>query len=115
MLSVKSVVAVIGCINSYALRNLLTLKNPKDLAAAIRLINKIIALAEAAGRDQSIASVEWPDSLQEGLFGGSQLVFQSGWRRVNQGRLPCVGIVIAVNLETGEFQAVNMNMLAECQ
>ena len=111
----KNVVAVIGCINSYALRNLLTLKKPKDLAAAIRVINKIISLADAAGRDQSIAAVEWPNTLREGLFGGSQMVFNDGWQRVNQGRLPCVGIVIAVNLETGDFQAMNMNMLPTCQ
>ena len=108
-------VAVIGCINSYALRNLLTLKPAKDLAAAIRLFNKIKSLAEAAGRDQSIAAIEQPDFMREGLFGGSQMVFQLGWPRVNQGRLPCVGIVIAFNIETGEFRAVNVNMLPECQ
>jgi hypothetical protein len=108
---------VFGCINSYALRNLLTLKAPayKDYAAAMRLISKILSLNEAAGRDQSIATVEFPDFLQPGLFEGTQMVFQDGWKRVNQGRLPCVGIVIVINLEAGEFRAVNMNMLAECQ
>jgi hypothetical protein len=107
-------VAVIGCINSYVLRNLLTLKQPKDLAAALRLHFKIKALAEAAGKSQSIASLESPDEMREGLFGGSQMLFRMGWDKVVQGRLPCVGIVIAFNLESGSFQAVNANMLPAC-
>ena len=108
-------VAVIGCINSYALRNLLTLKPSKDLAGSIRLFSKIKALTQAAGEDQSIASVEHPDYLREGLFGGSQMVFISGWPKVNQGRIPCVGVVIAFNLESGAFHAVNANVLPQCQ
>jgi hypothetical protein len=107
-------VAVIGCINSYALRNMLTLSKPKDLAAALRLQFKIKALADAAGKSQSIASLEYPNEMREGLFGGSQMLFNMGWDKVVQGRLPCVGIVIAFNLESGSFHAVNANMLPAC-
>jgi hypothetical protein len=109
-------VAVIGCINSYAIRSLLTLSKPKDLAAGVRLISKIKSIVEGVARDMSIASIEDPAYMREGLFGGGlQMVFPAGWARVNQGRLPCVGIVIAFNLETGSFHAVNANMLPECK
>ena len=108
-------VAVIGCLDSYLLRNLLTLKPAKDLRARIRLRNKIKSIVEAVDRDQSIAAIEQPDFMREGLFEGTQMVFQLGWPRVNQGRIPCVGVVIAFNGDTGEFRAVNMNMLPECK
>lgn len=111
----KNSVAVIGCLNSYALRSLLTLKPSKDLAGSIRLFFKIKGLVEAMGRDQSIAANASPDELREGLFGGAQMVFKPGWPRVNQGRLPCVGIVIVFNLESGSFHAVNANMLPSCE
>ncbi|MBL8218657.1 MAG: hypothetical protein JNL62_05490 [Bryobacterales bacterium] len=106
-------VTQIGCINSSALRSLVGLKKPKDFKSAQKLVDKIKKIAEGMELDK-IVSFEQPDSMREGLFEGMQLVFNKGWDRVNRGRIPCVGIVIAFNLETGDFQAVNMNMLPEC-
>lgn len=111
----KNSVAVIGCLNSQLVRNLVTLKAAKDLAAEIRLFFKIKSIAEAMGRDQSIAANAEPDQLRDGLLDGTDMVFSPGWPRVNQGRLPCVGIVIVFNFESGAFQAVNVNMLPSCQ
>lgn len=108
-------VALIGCFNSEAIRNLLTLSRPKDLAAAIRLANKLISLAEAAARNSGVAAVEVPDFIDEDfLLGGERLNFLAGWPRVNQGRLPCVGVVIVLNLETGSIAAQNSNFLSRC-
>ncbi len=106
-------VAVIGCINSEALRDLLSLKRPKDPKSAQKLFDDIKKIAEALGIDKIVADPE-PDLMREGLFGGNQLVFYPGWPRVNQGRLPCVGIVIVYNKGEGSFHSVNMNMLASC-
>ncbi len=108
-----NMVAVIGCINSEALRDLLSLKAPKDPKSAQKLFDDIKKIAEALGLDKIAASPD-PDEIREGLFGGNQLVFYQGWPRVNQGRLPCVGIVIVYNKGEGSFHSVNMNMLASC-
>jgi hypothetical protein len=108
-------VGVIGCFDSQAIRNLATLSKPKNLAAGIRLVNKLISLSQAAARNQSVAAVAVPDFIDEDfIFGGDLLYFANGWPRVNQGRLPCVGLVIVINLETGSFGAANVNMLASC-
>jgi hypothetical protein len=108
-------VGLIGCVDSQAIRNLATLSKPKDLAAGIRLFNKITSLASALQRDQSVAAVEVPDFIEEDfIFGGDLLYFGDGWPRVNQGRLPCVGLVIVMNMETGSFAASNVNLLASC-
>ncbi|HEY1341641.1 MAG TPA: hypothetical protein VGF59_29220, partial [Bryobacteraceae bacterium] len=81
----------------------------------IRLFSKIKSIAEAFARDESFATTAQPDYMREGLFGGTDMVFNDGWQRVNQGRLPCVGIVVVLNFETGAMQAVNVNMLPTCQ
>jgi hypothetical protein len=67
------------------------------------------------GSLDSIAALATPDLLREGLFGGSQMVFRNGWPRVNQGRLPCTGVVVTFNLETGAYHAVNSNILPSCE
>ncbi len=108
-------VAVIGCINSSPLRTLLTLKPVEDLGAAVKLMWKIKGMVSAMGEGFSIATTANPDEMREGLFSGSQMVFRNGWDRVNQGRLPCTGIVIAFNLESGGFHAVNSNILPSCE
>ncbi|MFN7935969.1 MAG: hypothetical protein U0R19_21745 [Bryobacteraceae bacterium] len=107
-------VTVIGCINSSALRDLLSLKKAKDIKSAYKLIEDVKKIAEAMGLDK-IASFETPSYMREGLFEGTQMVFPNGWQRVNQGRIPCVGIVITSNLDTGDIHAVNMNMLPTCE
>lgn len=108
-------VALIGCFDSQAIRNLLTLSKPRDLAAAIRLANKLMSLAEAAARGSNVAAVEVPDFIDEDfIFGGERLNFLAGWPRVNQGRLPCVGVVIVLNLDTGSIVAQASNFLGRC-
>lgn len=110
----RMAVAQIGCINSAALRSLLALKPVQDLAAAIGLFSDIRTLAGEFERDGGIASDEQPDSIREGVLEGKDLVFNNGWQQVNQGGLPCVGIVIVFNFETGGMRAVNADILAEC-
>jgi len=39
------------------------------------------------------------------------LVFTNGWPRVNQGDLPCVGLIFVANLEDGGFAATNADFL----
>jgi hypothetical protein len=111
----KNSVALIGCVNSNLIRNLFTLKAANDLAAAIRLFSKIKSIAEALSEGFGFAATVQPDSLREGLFGGTDLVFNEGWPRVNQGRIPCVGVVIVFNFDSGAMQALNVNMLPSCQ
>ena len=110
-------IAVIGCINSNALRTLLTMNtSPEDLAADIRLDFDIMSLASAAANYQDAAAIVQPDEMRPGIFNhGSQMVFRNGWPPVNQGRIPCVGVVIAINVETGGFHAVNTNIVPSCQ
>ncbi|MDX2151370.1 MAG: hypothetical protein SFV54_11605 [Bryobacteraceae bacterium] len=106
---------IIGCVNSNLLKNLLTLSAPSDYAGAIRLFFKAKSIAEALGQPLGWAATQQPDAIREGLFGGSQLVWSQGWPRVNMGKIPCVGVVVVFNFETGAFQAVNANMLGECK
>jgi hypothetical protein len=109
-------VAVIGCLNSNALRTMLTMSPVKDMAAAIRLMFDIKSLADAFSGDAGIAANAEPDFLRDGFFsGGTQIVFRQGWPRVNQGRIPCVGVIIAFNLESGSFHSANANMLPACE
>jgi hypothetical protein len=107
-------IMVIGCINSEALRSLLSLKPGKDPKAINKLIDDIGKIVENLGLTK-IAARPDPDELREGLFGGTQMVFYPGWPRVNQGRLPCVGIVIVYNKAAGTYYSMNINMLASCQ
>jgi hypothetical protein len=108
-------VATLGCIDSQLLRNLGTLSKPKDLAGAIRLLNKVVSISKALARDQG-AAVNVPDlvCLGCGLFDDDHMEFHSGWPRVNQGRLPCVGVIIVFNMNTGSFAATNSDFLGSC-
>jgi hypothetical protein len=109
-------VATLGCIDSQLLRNLGTLSKPKDLAGAIRLLNKVVSISKALARDQGVAAVNVPDlvCLGCGLFDDDHMEFHSGWPRVNQGRLPCVGVIIVFNMNTGSFAATNSDFLGSC-
>lgn len=109
-------VAVVGCVNSELLRNVATLRQPTSLAAGIRLINKVVSIARALHQQGGVAAVVVPDSIRDDDLGlGSDILyFGSGWPRVNQGRLPCVGVVIVMNTATGALAAVNLDMLGVC-
>jgi hypothetical protein len=103
--------ALIGCIDSQGIRNIATLSVPKDIAGAIRLINKVFSIAKAFARDQSVADVEIPDQVipDAGLLDetDSEMDFFNGFQRVNQGRLPCVGLLIVANIADGSYAATN--------
>ena len=108
-------VALLGCINSSLIASLATLKVPKDLAAAIRLIGKITSIVKDLGRNEGPAALVIPDSVQPGIFDPDvELVFANGWPRVNQGTIPCVGLVIVFNLDDGSFAATNIDVLGVC-
>ena len=75
----------------------------------------INSIASSLQRDQSVAAIAVPDFVDEDfIFGGDRLYFGVGWPRVNQGRLPCVGVVIVMNFQTGAIGALNVNLLASC-
>ena len=108
-------VALLGCINSSLIASLATLKVPKDLAAAIRLIGKITGIVKDLGRNEGPAALAIPDVVQPGIFDPDlELVFNNGWPRVNQGSIPCVGLVIVFNLDDGSFAATNIDVLGVC-
>lgn len=109
-------VAIIGCIDSYLLRNLITLRVPKSLDAFIRLSFKIISIAKSLQQDGGVAAVVVPDFIDEDFLGLTTdlMYFNSGFPRVNQGRLPCVGTVIVMNTRVGGLAALNVNLLAQC-
>jgi hypothetical protein len=125
----KNNVSLIGCMNSELLMNLVNLREEikdaheafrhhRDVAPGIRLGFKIRSivhqLEEGSEDDFSFAADAAPNSLQDGLLEGTDLVFACGWPRVNQAELPCVGIVVVFNFETGAFRAVNVNFLHDC-
>jgi hypothetical protein len=108
-------VALLGCINSSLIASLATLKVPKDLAAAIRLIGKITGIVKDLGRNEGPAALVIPGVVQPGIFDPDlELVFADGWPRVNQGSIPCVGLVIVFNLDDGSFAATNIDVLGVC-
>jgi len=108
-------VALVGCIGGDLIRNLMTLRQPRDIAAGIRLINKVVSITNSLQQDGGVGAVVTPDFIDEDeLFGGDRLYFANGWPRVNQGRLPCVGIVIVMNQTTGGIAALNLNFLGQC-
>ncbi len=108
-------VALVGCIGGDLIRNLMTLRQPKDIAAGIRLINKVVSITNSLQQEGGVGAVVTPDFIDEDdIFGGDRLYFGNGWPRVNQGRLPCVGIVIVMNQKTGGVSALNLNFLGQC-
>jgi len=109
-------VGLVGCLNSNLLRNLITLSVPSNLAARIRLGNKMISIVSALAANGPVAAVVVPDFIGEDDIGlaTDMLYFGSGWPRVNQSRLPCVGVVIVMNAQTGGLAAVNLNFLGQC-
>lgn len=108
-------VALVGCIGGDLIRNLMTLRQPRDIAAGIRLINKVISITNSLQQQGGVGAVVRPDFIDEDeLFGGDRLYFANGWPRVNQGRLPCVGIVIVTNTANGGVSALNLNFLGQC-
>ncbi|MBL0726227.1 hypothetical protein [Piscinibacter sp. HJYY11] len=108
-------VALVGCIGGDLIRNLVTLRQPRDIAAGIRLINKVISITNSLQQEGGVGAVVRPDFIDEDeLFGGDRLYFANGWPRVNQGRLPCVGIVIVTNTANGGISALNLNFLGQC-
>jgi hypothetical protein len=108
-------VALVGCIGGDLIRNLMTLRQPRDIAAGIRLINKVVSITNSLQQQGGVGAVVTPDFIDEDeLFGGDRLYFANGWPRVNQGRLPCVGIVIVMNQTSGGISALNLNFLGQC-
>lgn len=108
-------VALVGCVGGDLIRNLMTLRQPRDIAAGIRLINKVVSITNSLQQEGGVGAVVTPDFIDEDeLFGGDRLYFANGWPRVNQGRLPCVGIVIVMNQTTGGISALNLNFLGQC-
>ncbi len=109
-------VVLIGCVNASAIASLLTLSPPKDFAAAIRFINDVNSLAEALPNAFNVVALTKPDAVQPGLFDPSalDLTFNNGWPRVNQGDIPCVGLVFVANLDSGAFAATNDDFLGVC-
>jgi hypothetical protein len=113
-------VMLIGCFDSQLLRSLLTLKyKPNmDLAAKIRLIKKLFSIGKGVlkGVQNSSLGLITADIVQPGIFEGElELVFSSGWPRTNLSRIICVGVVTVFNLDTGDFQAVNLDFIPTCQ
>lgn len=108
-------VTLVGCVGGDLIRNLMTLRQPRDIAAGIRLINKVISIGNSLQQEGGVGAVLRPDFIDEDeLFGGDRLYFANGWPRVNQGRLPCVGIVIVTNTGNGGVSALNLNFLGQC-
>lgn len=108
-------VTLIGCVGGDLIRNLMTLRQPRDIAAGIRLINKVVSIGNSLQQEGGVGAVLRPDFIDEDdLFGGDRLYFANGWPRVNQGRLPCVGIVIVTNTGNGGVSALNLNFLGQC-
>ena len=108
-------VTLVGCVGGDLIRNLMTLRQPRDIAAGIRLINKVISIGNSLAQEGGVGAVLRPDFIDEDeLFGGDRLYFANGWPRVNQGRLPCVGIVIVTNTGNGGVSALNLNFLGQC-
>lgn len=109
-------VALVGCVGGDLLRNLMTLRYPTNLAAGIRLINKVISISNSLQQQGGVGAVVVPDYIADDDMGLSNdmLYFSKGWPRVNQGRLPCVGIVIVMNTRTGGLVAVNLDFLGQC-
>lgn len=107
---------LIGCVQSDLMRSILTLSVPRNLAAGIRLANKIVSIAQGIANLSGMAAVTVPDFVDYDDFGLAtyMLYYGSGWPAVSTGRLPCVGIVIIVNTATGSFVAENRNFLGRC-
>ncbi len=110
-------VILVGCVDAGLLKSLLTLKAPNDAAAGIRFGFKLRSIAKSLSRGGGSVAVVTPDSIRDDeIFGDSQdmLYFASGWPRVNQGSLPCVGVVVVMNTTLGGVTSVNLNFLGVC-
>lgn len=121
----RNSVVLIGCINDSALTTLLTLKNPADFfdkASGLNIVglflweNSVAQLIKSLDGWTKWAAQLNPDLIREGPYGVWPLeaVSPLGWPKVNQSRLPCAGVVIVTNLDTGAFEAWNHTFLKEC-
>ncbi len=109
-------VILVGCVNSTALANALTLSMPKNIAQAITLMNTVVSTVQDLATNKGVlTAVVKPDSIEEDWFGGDRMLyFDNGFPRINAGRLPCVGTVIVMNPKAGGMGAANANFLASC-
>jgi hypothetical protein len=111
---------VIGCVNSAALANLITLKPPKDFAAGIRLFGKVKSLVQGLPNALNIFAVDTPTEFDPGAgfvfsCGDDVILFANGFDKVNQSPIPCVGVIWPFNLTDGSFGALNVDLLGNCQ
>jgi hypothetical protein len=95
------------------------LKKPgKDFKSKVKFTKTLYKTAKDAvtnGTDSLFALVQ-PDIVQPGLFDPDlELVFSSGWPRTNLSRLPCVGIITVINIDTWDLQATNLDFIPTCQ
>ncbi len=110
-------VILVGCVDANLLKNLLRLRQPNDLGAGIRLGFSLLSIGRSLIRPQGPVAIVTPDSIRDDeIFGDSQdmLYFANGFPRVNQGRLPCVGVVIVINNREGGVASVVLNFLGQC-
>lgn len=110
----SDLVVLIGCVNPDSLKAAFNFKPGNGLKAKYGWIK---AKIEAIKSLLAIAAEFSPDSVEAGIFsedGELQLDFLSGWPPVNQSQLPCVGTIVLLNQETGDFTAVNTNFLNSC-
>lgn len=112
-----NMIFLIGCVDPAALKEAFNFKPGKGLKGKF---NWLKSKKEAIEKLTQSFAMLTPDSVMPGIFSDSEpgeleLDFFNGWPPVNQSQLPCVGTVVLVNQETGDFTAVNANMLGQCQ
>jgi hypothetical protein len=113
-------VLLVGAIDNQLLRNIIGLRPPVDVGAALRLENDLIQIAFGLERIGSPTAILIPDSVSigGGLFDDGRMAFNRGWPNVNLGSLPIAGLLVVINVETGiqtgNFAAENVLILSGC-
>jgi len=119
----RNSVTLLGCIDDSLVRALYRLNpNPMDLAAGIRLYFRILSIEKSTGRlSRSVAVLDnwiWASVMAVGRpvtvvrtpdeLWAMEMRWPAGFPLVNQGSLPCAGVVLVFNFDTGAFRAHNV-------
>ena len=91
----------------------------KGIGQAINLVNSLISAAQALPNAFNVVAFDTASSYAAGqsfvfACGDDVITFDNGFDKVNQSPIPCVGIIIPINLADSLFAAINVDLLGNC-
>ena len=110
---------LLGCVDSATIATLLTISVPKGVGQAINQINLLVSAAQALPNAFNVVALDTASSFSAGTSfvfadGDDTITFDNGFTKVNQSPIPCVGVIIPINMADALFAAINVDFLGNC-